>query len=44
MRRLFADAACLLHAAGLSDHVGTVLNRVGPAEFDTYAAALAAGK
>ncbi len=44
MRRLFADAACLLHAAGLSDHVGVVLNRVGPAEFDTYAAALAAGK
>jgi hypothetical protein len=42
LRRLHADAACLLHAAGLSDQVGTVLNRIGVAEFDVYASALAA--
>jgi hypothetical protein len=40
LRRLHADAACLLHAAGLTDQVGTVLNRIGIAEFDAYAAAL----
>lgn len=41
LRRLHADAACLLHAAGLSDHIGTVLNRIGIAEFEVYATTLA---
>ena len=44
LRRLHADAACLLHAAGLTDQVGTVLNRIGPCEFDVYASALAAAQ
>ena len=41
LRRLHVDAACLLHSAGLSDQVGTVLNRIGPDDFDAYATALA---
>jgi hypothetical protein len=41
LRRLHADAACLLHAAGLSDHIGAVLNRIGIAEFEVYATTLA---
>jgi hypothetical protein len=41
LRRLHVDAACLLHSAGLTDQVGTVLNRIGPDEFDAYATALA---
>ena len=44
LRRLHADAACLLHAAGLSDHVGVVLNRIGIAEFEVYATSLVLAK
>ena len=44
LARFFADAACILHAAGLTDQIGTVLNRIGPLEFDTYAAALASSQ
>ena len=41
LSRLYADAACILHAAGLSDQIGVALNRIGPAEFDIYATSLA---
>lgn len=41
LSRLYADAACILHAAGLSDQICVALNRIGPAEFDVYATSLA---
>ena len=41
LARFYADAACILHAAGLSDQISSVLNRIGPNEFDAYATSLA---
>ena len=41
LARFYADAACILHAAGLSDQISVVLNRIGPSEFDAYATSLA---
>jgi hypothetical protein len=41
LARFYADAACILHAAGLSDQISGVLNRIGPNEFDAYATSLA---
>jgi hypothetical protein len=41
LARFYADAACILHAAGLSDQISGVLNRIGPSEFDAYATSLA---